>query len=114
MVKQVSSEEKEDPNAAGQFGTGFMTTHKFSRKVIIRGSYEVDNGEYVELKDDHEFVLDRTENDLPKFIDLMGNQLKQVDELLQMPTFLSSAGHPSSCIPRRDLSTTIAEINSCS
>lgn len=31
LVKQVSSEEKEDPEAAGQFGTGFMTTHKFSR-----------------------------------------------------------------------------------
>lgn len=86
LVKQVSSEEKEDPNAAGQFGTGFMTTHKFSRKVIIRGSYEVDNGEYVDLKGDNEFVLDRTENDLPKFIGLMGNQLKQVDDLLQMPT----------------------------
>ena len=63
LVKQVSSEEKEDPNAVGQFGTGFMTTHKFSRKVIIRGSYEVDNGEYVELKGENEFLLDRTEND---------------------------------------------------
>ena len=86
LVKQVSSEQKEDPNAAGQFGTGFMTTHKFSRKVKIRGSYEVDKGEYVELKGDDAFVLDRTENDLPKFIDLMGKQLGQVDDLLCMPT----------------------------
>lgn len=86
LVKQVSSEEKEDPNAAGQFGTGFMTTHKFSRKVIIRGSYEVDNGEYVELKGENEFELDRTKNDLPDFIGVMVNQLKHVDELLHMPT----------------------------
>ena len=38
LVKQVSSHEKEDNNSVGQYGTGFLTTHKFSRKININGS----------------------------------------------------------------------------
>lgn len=38
LVKQVSSREKENNISVGQYGTGFLTTHKFGRKIIIRGS----------------------------------------------------------------------------
>ena len=38
LVKQVSSQEKEDDDTVGQYGTGFLTTHKFGRKIVINGS----------------------------------------------------------------------------
>ena len=83
LIKQVSSEEKEDPNAAGQFGTGFMTTHKFSRKIRINGSMKIDEGEYVEIND---FTLDRTSNEIQDMIEGMTNQLQYADELYDKPT----------------------------
>lgn len=78
LIKQVSSEEKEDPNAAGQFGTGFMTTHKFSRKIRINGCMKIDENAYVEI----DFELDRTANDLQSMIDSMTKQLEYADKLL--------------------------------
>lgn len=83
LIKQVSSEEKEDPNAAGQFGTGFMTTHKFSRKIRIKGSMKIDEGAYAEIND---FILDRTDNEIPKMIEAMNAQLQYVDELYDKET----------------------------
>jgi hypothetical protein len=83
LIKQVSSEEKEDPNAAGQFGTGFMTTHKFSRKIRLNGCMKIDEEEYVEIND---FSLDRTDNEIQKMIDKMADQLGYVDDLYDKPT----------------------------
>ena len=83
LIKQVSSEEKEDPNAAGQFGTGFMTTHKFSRKIQINGCMKIDEKEYVEINN---FSLDRTDNEIQKMIDKMADQLGYVDDLYDKPT----------------------------
>lgn len=83
LVKQVSSEEKEDPEAAGQFGTGFMTTHKFSRLLHINGSYEVMPGTYVTLKN---FEIDRTPNDLSGLRSKMESQLEAIDDLLKEET----------------------------
>jgi len=50
LIKQVSSEEKEDPNAAGQFGTGFMTTHKFSRKIRFDDSMKITENEFAPIE----------------------------------------------------------------
>ena len=88
LIKQVSSEEKEDPDAAGQFGTGFMTTHKFSRVLELFGSYEVAEGLYVSLEssDGKGFVIDRSSDDLSGMIESMTNQLSRLDELLDRET----------------------------
>lgn len=88
LVKQVSSEEKEDPEAAGQFGTGFMTTHKFSRLLHINGSYEVMPGTYVAL---NRFKIDRRPNDLAGLRVKMEEQLKAVDDLLEEETTTEKA-----------------------
>lgn len=85
LIKQVSSEEKEDPNAAGQFGTGFMTTHKFSRKIQIDGCMQLTEQEYAPIKG---FMLDRTATEIPDMIDAMSAQLKYADELIDHPTIL--------------------------
>lgn len=83
LVKQVSSEEKEDTEAAGQFGTGFMTTHKFSRLLHINGSYELMPETYVRLNN---FEIDRRSNDLSELRLNMEKQLKAIDELLEEDT----------------------------
>lgn len=83
LIKQVSSEEKEDPNAAGQFGTGFMTTHKFSRMIQIDGCMKVAEGEYAPIEG---FKLDRTANEIQDMIDAMVKQLKYADNLIDGPT----------------------------
>ena len=79
LIKQVSSEEKEDRDSAGQFGTGFMTTHKFSRIIEINSSYEISPGLYVPLRP---FKIDRSADDLPGMRYLMKNQLIELDKLL--------------------------------
>ncbi|MBQ6079641.1 MAG: hypothetical protein IJK93_05110 [Muribaculaceae bacterium] len=83
LIKQVSSEEKEDPNSAGQFGTGFMTTHKFSRKIHINGCMKIDEGEYAEIDD---FILDRSDNEIQAMIEAMTKQLEYADGLLEKET----------------------------
>ena len=83
LIKQVSSETKEDPNAAGQFGTGFMTTHKFSRRIQIDGCMKLAENEYAPIKG---FVLDRTATEIQAMIDAMVGQLRYAEELVDKPT----------------------------
>lgn len=60
IINQLSSKERskaEQPLKTGRFGTGFLTTHLLSRKVIITGILKaVDNNRYHAF----EFLLDRT------------------------------------------------------
>ena len=83
LIKQVSSLEKEDPNAAGQFGTGFMTTHKFSRQIQIDGCMKIAENEYAPIEG---FMLDRTSDDIQGMIDAMVEQLKYADDLVDKST----------------------------
>lgn len=83
LIKQVSSEAKEDPNAAGQFGTGFMTTHKFSRRIQIDGCLKLADNEYAPIDG---FVLDRTATEIQAMIDAMVAQLQYADSLIDKPT----------------------------
>lgn len=83
LIKQVSSEEKDDPDAAGEFGTGFMTTHKFSRVLKIYGSYEIEPNIYVPLDG---FMIDRSSDNLPGMRKAMEEQLNEVNELLYKET----------------------------
>lgn len=62
LFKQVSSktlEEKKleytDNEPVGQYGTGFITSHSFGKKIIINGALIKDDG-YVLLED---FIIDR-------------------------------------------------------
>lgn len=82
LVKQVSSESKENTDTAGQFGTGFVTTHYLSRKFYLNGSFLTGTGKIFDL--DH-FEIDRTEDDINKFIDAMDKQIKAVYHLLETP-----------------------------
>ena len=84
LVKQVSSQEKEDDIKVGQYGTGFLTTHKFSRKIIVNGSMRIsDKNEPEVYVDIDRFVIDRSNfDDIPLFIEDMKNQILAVEELM--------------------------------
>lgn len=85
LVKQVSSEEKENDDTVGQYGTGFLTTHTFGRKILLQGSMKISEYPqvYVDIDD---FVINR-ENfaDIPAFIEDMKEQIKFVERLMDAP-----------------------------
>lgn len=82
LVKQVSSEGKENSDTAGQFGTGFVTTHYFNRKFYLNGSFKTSTGKVFDL---NRFEIDRSEDDVNKFIEKMDNQIQSVYKLLNNP-----------------------------
>ena len=83
LIKQISSVHKEEKDTVGQFGTGFMTTHKFSRIVKISGSVKLDEGIFVDIED---FELDRRPDDLQGMLETMSKQLTFADKLLDQET----------------------------
>jgi len=94
LIKQVSSAGKEDPNAEGQFGPGFMTTHEFSRRIRIDGCMKVAEKKCAPING---FVLDFTSNDIQTLITKMKEQIKYADDLLD-GTLLSQP-IPATIIP---------------
>lgn len=82
LVKQVSSREKENDSSVGQYGTGFLTTHKFGRKITVIGSMLINDDPKVYVDIPH-FVIDREHfNDIPQFIEDMTDQIGKVKELM--------------------------------
>lgn len=82
LVKQVSSQEKEGDDTVGQYGTGFLTTHKFSRKITVNGSMQISDDPlvYVDVDD---FVINRENfDDIPQFIEDMTDQIAYVEGLM--------------------------------
>lgn len=84
LVKQVSSEEKENSDTVGQYGTGFLSTHIFSRIIKICGSLQIAKGFFINFKD---FEIDRTYNNISEFIDKLVIQLDNVDKLMKEPVY---------------------------
>lgn len=84
LIKQQSSKDEND-DKAGQFGTGFMTTHVFNRKVYIKGDCAVplgpDNNMYVSLPED--FCLDRSSDDKNIFMEKMDEELDVANNLIE-------------------------------
>lgn len=84
LIKQQSSKDEND-DKAGQFGTGFMTTHVFNRKVYIKGDCVVplgpDNNMYVSLPET--FCLDRSSDDKNVFMEKMDEELDIANNLIE-------------------------------
>lgn len=83
LIKQISSAEKEEKGTVGQFGTGFMTTHKFSRIVQISGSVKLDEEVYADIEN---FELDRRPDNIQGMLETMSKQLTFADDLLNQET----------------------------
>ncbi|MCH5319574.1 MAG: hypothetical protein J1E38_07715, partial [Paramuribaculum sp.] len=82
LVKQVSAEGKENNDTAGQFGTGFITTHKFNRKFYLSGSFKTSTNKIFDINN---FEIDRSEDEINSFIDKMDMQIKAIYQLLKNP-----------------------------
>ena len=94
LILQQSTKH-EGGDTVGQYGTGFMTTHEFSRKVFIKGDCRIGKTDvYVPLPEG--FCLDRTSlEDEDGFINEMESELDKVDNLFDS----INQGHS---VPRRD------------
>ena len=96
LVMQVSSRGKENDDTVGQYGTGFLTTHVFGRKLHVTGS--LDMGKYTPgtYADIDRFVIDRTYENITEFVDKVANQLVAVNDFAVAPK-------TSSCRERTEL-----------
>jgi len=84
LIKQQSTKH-EGEETVGQYGTGFMTTHSFCRKVYISGDCRINDenggGAYITLPTD--FCLDRTSDEEGPFIEEMKRELDIVNGLIR-------------------------------
>ncbi len=89
LVMQVSSRGKENDDTVGQYGTGFLTTHVFGRKLHVTGS--LDMGKYTPgtYADINRFVIDRTYENITEFVDKVAHQLLAVNEFADAPQITS-------------------------
>lgn len=80
LVMQVSSQGKENDDTVGQYGTGFLTTHVFGRKLNVTGSLDMSKyvmGKFVNIDN---FVIDRTYDSISEFVDKVAEQLMNVND----------------------------------
>lgn len=87
LIKQQST-KRNDKDAVGQYGTGFMTTHVFNRRVYISGDCQIDYDDksmYVPLPNDFCLNRDFADGDGDAFIDEMDKELDTVMNLVTCP-----------------------------
>jgi len=86
LIKQVSSKSAEsNDDEIGQYGTGFITTHSFGRKILLTGSLK-NNGAYISL---NEFEIDRTAKTSPDLILDLVKQQNAVFDLIEKGEYLN-------------------------
>lgn len=83
LVIQNSSKDDEDKEQAGQYGTGFMTTHVFNTIVRIDGTFEVknENGEHQYYVPVDDFELDRSGKFVNELMGKMVDAIGRIDAL---------------------------------
>lgn len=104
LIRQVSSSGKqirqaqgEEQPTVGQYGTGFLTTHKFSRVIVLKGSLDASlEGEppcYVDLCDEtgKGFTIDREFDSILSFVTKMSGQISDAQKLLAKETRANAA-----------------------
>lgn len=81
LIKQVSSKNTQDNNdEVGQYGTGFICTHSFGKKILLSGSLK-EGDYYIPIVD---FEIDRiAANADPDLINKLICQQKNVFELIE-------------------------------
>lgn len=83
LVIQNSSKDDEDKEQAGQYGTGFMTTHVFNTIVRIDGTFEVkdEKGEHKYYVPVDDFELDRSGKNVNELMGEMVYAIGRIDAL---------------------------------
>lgn len=86
LILQTSAKSRDDGDQVGQYGTGFLTTHKFGRKFHLRGSLQLVNNENV-YYNFPELIVDRTPNSRPEMMTNLIRQIEQKNGWLKDPTY---------------------------
>ena len=99
LIRQVSSSKKQIREAiegakptVGQYGTGFLTTHKFGKVIELKGSmdasFDDEPTRFVDLSDDmgNGFIINREFDSILDFVKMMGTQIDNAKGLLRKET----------------------------
>lgn len=100
LVTQQSTKRSGDKEIAGQYGTGFMSTHVFSRKVYVSGECKLQfqgTQTYVSLPEN--FCLDRTKDDLEEFNDELDREINSIKNLISLDGHDAPAQQTTFCYP---------------
>lgn len=86
LIKQVSSktgqsekDDQENKKQVGQYGTGFITTHSFGRRILLKGS--IVEGDFSFKLDG--FEIDRRAKDSDELIKKLGYQTQEAFRILE-------------------------------
>lgn len=81
LIKQVSSKTSQNnDDEVGQYGTGFITTHSFGKKILLSGSLEKEEG-YIYFDN---FEIDRTAKDSDELIEKLIIQQEKAFDLIDI------------------------------
>lgn len=81
LIKQVSSKASQNnDDEVGQYGTGFITTHSFGKKILLSGSLKKEEG-YVYFDN---FEIDRTAKDSDELIEKLIIQQEKAFDLIDI------------------------------
>jgi hypothetical protein len=81
LIKQVSSKTSQNnDDEVGQYGTGFITTHSFGKKILLSGSLEKEE-RYVYFDN---FEIDRTAKNSDELIDKLIKQQEKAFDLIDI------------------------------
>jgi hypothetical protein len=95
LIRRYSSSEKDRKydqpseifSTTGRFGTGFMTTHLLSEKVIVKGVFQDDDLMFRKF----ELPLDRTGHDEISIINSIENSFNSIDTSIEKSSKFSSS-----------------------
>ncbi|MBA7535409.1 hypothetical protein ES705_27662 [subsurface metagenome] len=80
LIKQVSSKgSEENYEEVGQYGTGFISTHSFGKKIFVSGSMQVDDY-FIPLD---KFEIDRVADNSEQLIIKLTKQQQRVFDLVE-------------------------------
>ena len=81
LIKQVSSKTSQSNDSeVGQYGTGFITTHSFGKKILLSGSLKKEEG-YIYFDN---FEIDRTAKDSDELIEKLIIQQEKAFDLIDI------------------------------
>lgn len=84
LILQTSSKARNDSAQVGQYGTGFLTTHKLGLKFLLSGSVQLLEGESL-FYNFNDFLVDRSSNDKKQMIDCLKRQIEITKDWAEHP-----------------------------
>lgn len=78
LILQTSSKDAEDKTQTGQYGTGFLTTHLFGRRILLDGAFQTIQGRdyYYNFKG---FLIDRSTDNKDELIEKLKQQCEEAE-----------------------------------